>query len=389
MSRVAATRVASQVFDGGMCRHCETDSEHRSDGMMRRVTLLCRLDTIGVSYTMLPLLRGPWRKMFKICTDIDECLKPSGSDSLLMIGSDPLMAIGPDKLDMRVMQQLRDRFAQVVYFDDGDGCGAVRFDIMPFVDHYLRRQLYRDRSHYKVDYYDRELVTEYYRANNGVEADVPFYRPPATSQSDLDKLHVAWNLGVGRFPPRRRVGQALTLLARLGAPLLASRPLSALPSTVHHEHRSGIHARFGPIGHVTVQFQRDLVVSKLAGRSDVMLGHVKQRQYWSELQRSEIVVSPFGWGEICFRDFEAILGGALLVKPDMSHVDTWPDVYRPFETFVPFRWDASDLNEVLDEWRGNAASAAIKERASELWRQSHHDRFQRAEEVLTKVGLAP
>lgn len=357
--------------------------------MMRRVTLLCRLDTIGVSYMMMPLLRGPWRKMFKVCTDIDKCLEPSDSRSLLMMGSDPLMSLGPDKLDMSVLQRLRDRFDHVVYFDDGDGCGAVRFDIMPYVDHYLRRQLYRDRSHYKVDYYDRELVTDYYRRNNGVEAAVPFYRPPASNQSDLDKLHVAWNLGVGRFPPRRRLGQAMTMVARLGAPRLASRPFATLPPTVHTVHRSGIHARFGLVLHSTVQFQRDLVLSKLAARSDVMVGHVKQRQYWSELQRSEIVVSPFGWGEICFRDFEAFLGGALLVKPDMSHVETWPDVYQPFETYVPFRWDASDLNDVLDEWLGNAAGHAIKERASELWRQGHHDRFVRAEQVLTEVGLAP
>ncbi len=356
---------------------------------MRKVTLLCRLDTIGISYTMLPLLRGPWNKMFKICTDIDECLEPSDSHSLLMMGSDPLMQLGPDALDMRIMQRLRDRFAHVVYFDDGDGCGAVRFDIMPYVDHYLRRQLYRDRTHYKVDFYDRELVTDFYRQHNGVEAAVPFYRPPAKSQSDLDKLHLGWNLGVGRFPPRRRLGQAMTMVARLGAPRLASRPYSTLPPTVHTAHRSGIHARFGQVLHSTVQFQRDLVLSKLAGRSDVMVGHVKQRQYWSELQRSEIVVSPFGWGEICFRDFEAFLGGALLVKPDMSHVDTWPDVYRPFETYIPFGWDASDLNAVLDEWLGNPAAQSIKEHAADLWRQSYRDRFMRAEEVLTAVGLAP
>ena len=30
----------------------------------------------------------------------------------------------------------------------------------------------------------------------------PFHRPPASSERDLDKLHVAWNLGVGRYQGR-------------------------------------------------------------------------------------------------------------------------------------------------------------------------------------------
>jgi hypothetical protein len=39
------------------------------------------------------------------------------------------------------------------------------------------------------------------------------------------------------------------------------------------------------------------------------------------------------------------LSGALLVKQDMSHVETRPDVFRPFETYVPVSWDLSDLEE--------------------------------------------
>jgi hypothetical protein len=355
--------------------------------MASKVTLLCRVDGMGVSYSMMPLLRGPLRRVFEVCTDLERCLAPSDSRALLMIGSDPLMAIGPDRLDQDVLRRLRDRFDRVVYFDDGDGCGAVRFDILPYVDHYLRRQLYRDRSQYMVDYYDRESFTDFYRRNNGVEVGEPFYRPPATSASDLDKLHVSWNLGIGRYPVRRRLRQTMTVLARLGAPKLASRLFARLPSTARTEVRSGVHARFGRIARPTLQYQRDLVESQLSGRPDVMVGLVNHRQYWSELKQSEIVVSPFGWGEVCFRDFEAILGGALLVKPDMSHVDTWPDVYRAHETYVPFRWDATDLNAVVDDWLGNPGRHAIRERASELWRRGHREQFARAEAVLAEVGL--
>ena len=62
--------------------------------------------------------------------------------------------------------------------------------------------------------------------------------------------------------------------------------------------------------------------------------------------RSRICVSPFGFGEICWRDFEAILFGCLLVKPDMGHVRTQPNVFVPGLTYVPVRWDYADLEEV-------------------------------------------
>jgi spore maturation protein CgeB len=56
-------------------------------------------------------------------------------------------------------------------------------------------------------------------------------------------------------------------------------------------------------------------------------------------------VSPFGWGELCYRDFEAACLGTLLIKPSVAHLRTEPDVFVENETYVPVRWDLSDLEE--------------------------------------------
>jgi hypothetical protein len=72
---------------------------------------------------------------------------------------------------------------------------------------------------------------------------------------------------------------------------------------------------------------------------------VTPEAYLTEMLRSRICISPFGYGEICWRDFEAILCDCLLVKPDMGHVETCPDIFRPYETYVPVKWDLSDLAE--------------------------------------------
>ena len=64
------------------------------------------------------------------------------------------------------------------------------------------------------------------------------------------------------------------------------------------------------------------------------------------MRRSRIGFSPFGWGEVCFRDFETVALGAVLVKPDMGHLETYPDIYEDGVTYKAVRWDLSDLPEV-------------------------------------------
>jgi hypothetical protein len=66
------------------------------------------------------------------------------------------------------------------------------------------------------------------------------------------------------------------------------------------------------------------------------------------LKDSLIAVSPFGYGEICYRDFEIILSGALLFKASMDHLVTYPDIYRDQETYVSFLWDFSDFEEKVE-----------------------------------------
>lgn len=69
--------------------------------------------------------------------------------------------------------------------------------------------------------------------------------------------------------------------------------------------------------------------------------------YMNELRHAQLCLSPFGYGEICWRDIEAIIAGAVLVKPDMSHLRTLPDIYVPDETYVPVAWDYRDLEDVV------------------------------------------
>jgi hypothetical protein len=82
-------------------------------------------------------------------------------------------------------------------------------------------------------------------------------------------------------------------------------------------------------------------------------GKINKSNYLKELRGSKIVLSPFGFGEICYRDFEAMLSGSLLIKPTMNHVDTFPDLFIENETYIPLNWDLSDLNEKIIDINSN------------------------------------
>jgi hypothetical protein len=71
-------------------------------------------------------------------------------------------------------------------------------------------------------------------------------------------------------------------------------------------------------------------------------------EYYNRMSNSKIILAPFGFGEIAPRDLEATMFGSVLIKPDMSHLETVPNLYVPYETYVPCKHDFSDLNEKID-----------------------------------------
>ena len=71
-------------------------------------------------------------------------------------------------------------------------------------------------------------------------------------------------------------------------------------------------------------------------------------QYINRLKKSKITISPFGQGEICFRDFEAIQHGTLLMKPNQSIVNTYPNIFIAGETYIDINLTWNNLEEKID-----------------------------------------
>tara|TARA_B100000287_G_scaffold431823_1_gene489836 strand:+ start:614 stop:1630 length:1017 start_codon:yes stop_codon:yes gene_type:complete len=94
-------------------------------------------------------------------------------------------------------------------------------------------------------------------------------------------------------------------------------------------------------------------LSKIENKYNIIKGKSTSEQFIEIMRRSKIGLSPFGMGELCYRDLELIQWGCLLIKPDMSKVITEPDFFKPMETYVPVKPDWSDLNEVIEKILGN------------------------------------
>jgi hypothetical protein len=293
-------------------------------------------------------------------------------------------------VDLEFLRRAREKYRRIAFFNDNAGGGIPRFEVLPFVDLLLNKALFRDRSLYFRSFYGDELFTQYYHDRYGVTDDEPTSRVALTDRGDLEKIRLSWNIGVADLPVavfRQRVAVALARTLRPGlAKLFYHRDFWKGSAPAGAPRDLPVHARLGMPPKKSVNYQRVLILEKIRGLPEFLVGRVSQDQYNAEILRSRIILSPFGWGELCKRDFEAVYNRSLMLKPDMSHLETWPDVFAPGETYVPFDWDASDL---VAKARAYLADEPQRRRIADRAWQSYHDQLQgldgRFEKVLEAV----
>jgi hypothetical protein len=232
----------------------------------------------------------------------------------------------------------------VIFFDTSDSAGYLLGEVLPFVRSYYKHQTLVDKSHYMRPMYGRRLFTDYYHHNNSI-TDKPNYEEDVIQvlhSSDLEKIKVSWNTGLANYSFMGdylgKIYRAFPMKGILRYPNKFTRPSAARSLDVQ--------CRFGTsYNKETVAFQRKAIATILQHR--VQTKKVNRYHFYRELKSSKVVMSPFGLGEITLKDFEVFLSGSLLMKPDMSHMETWPNFYTK-DTYVAFDWSLSDVSEKLE-----------------------------------------
>ncbi len=359
---------------------------------MSTITVLYAADSISLLYSLYPILRSVHLPMFRFTKRLDVALRQGSSKRLLIVR---YFKQRYDRVNenVRILQRLKDRYEKVFLFDDSDGADSIHFELSPWLDGYFKKQLLRDRSLYLQEAYGRQRHSDYYHRNHGVVDPTPLLRSPPDNPDELDKLHVAWNLGFGAYPVRQRRSQLMRLLemglgARAACVALPDCPLHR-PQTTRIPH---IQMRFSSKHYApSIGRQRQLLLERAQGDPLFRTGFTSHKAFQKELGTLAGVVSPFGWGEICFRDFETIRAGAALLKPAMDHLETWPDIYRhdddPAESaYVPLCWDGGDL---LDKARAVVDNPAMTKRvvanALDVYNDAWSAMEQRVEMMLDAI----
>ena len=243
---------------------------------------------------------------------------------------------------IEALKNFRKQIPKLIYCDTTDSTGSLQVAVLPIVDCYAKAQLLRDRSKYKFSYYGHRIYTDYYHRHAGVADDEPDWSEPISENDHLKKLAVSWNSGLADY----------SLLGPARMSLYSHFPVSGLLSfprpiaSPDHPRPIQLHTRMGTMyARASVSYQRQMILSRLG--SLAAAGKIRRRSYLNELSLSQSVLSPFGLGEITLKDFEVFLSGACLIKPDMTHLETWPDLFRPGETIACFDWDFADFDSVL------------------------------------------
>jgi hypothetical protein len=215
----------------------------------------------------------------------------------------------------------------------------------PHIDLYVKKHVFRDRSRYGQETRGDTNLVEYYSALYGFEASPVTF--PVTAG----------------FLRKLVVGPSFFTSAAMLPHFHSRRAPTSLPR------RFDVHARLGGSGGGWYQTMRE----RAATAAQALEGHVLtgagigQRRYMRELRASRLCFSPFGYGEVCWRDYEAVMCGAVLVKPDMAHVETSPDIFLPGETYLPVAWDFADLSDkVSHALKRDTEMARIAQRAHDI-----------------------
>jgi len=334
------------------------------------ITILAHYERISLFHTMLPFLlknKENRKKTFHFTQSAKWCLEKDKNDILFMERC--FQYREPQDLkdsELELLKKLRNKYKTIVFFCGQPEAGTNRLDILPFIDRLFYKSVFSDYENYKKSLYGKNLFADYYHKNYGITDNPEYINHGNFKQEDFKKIKLSWSIGLGIYPRWNWPQRLGTIIARQNKPALGQFIGGKSLNRAHFPGISGtrsisdmrsisVHSRIDPVTCPSIAYQRILflkIISELESDKQKLFltGTVPQKQYYKELLDSKIVLSPFGWGEVCFRDFEAILSRALLLKPDMSHLVTWPNVYIPYETYVPLKWDGSDLLEQCERY---------------------------------------
>lgn len=124
---------------------------------MSKITVLSVYDRIACFHTLRPFLLYKDQSIFHFTNSVEYCLNRDRNPVLVMVR----WFLKPDHVDLELMRRLRERYRRIIFFHDDAGGGIPRAQVLPFVDRFYQKALFKDRSLYLRSLYGKELFPTY------------------------------------------------------------------------------------------------------------------------------------------------------------------------------------------------------------------------------------
>ncbi|MFW9898242.1 MAG: hypothetical protein ACFFDO_03160 [Candidatus Thorarchaeota archaeon] len=238
-----------------------------------------------------------------------------------------------------ILKKLRKKIEYLIYFDNGDGTGHTQFEVLPYVDRYLKKQILKDRSLYLQFLYKKRLFTDFYKKKYNLKPEGTTTKLHPINSKYEHKVGLSWNFAYRDYRPSNEINKIFYGFYRI--PYLKY-------STPSKNRKLLFSANYSiKTGSNLIDFQRKELFKFLKRNykmnQNISIGRIPKKIYLKTQKNSKAIFSPYGWGELCYRDFEVFISGAALLKPDMDHLETWPNLYKKYKTYIPISWE-------IEEW---------------------------------------
>ena len=263
---------------------------------------------------------------------------------------------------LSILELIKNYGLSVIWFDTSDTTSFYFSHLIGIVDVYLKNQFIIKKNNHSNSFVNSNPYYDYFLKKIEKNKNRKIINH---QKNNYENVMLGWNLALSdwKIHSQNRLYRALNILfPSINSDISFNKnPINKRKNNLwffaeNKKNNQGISSNITNY-HRTLLRQSIKKYNNKHNFTNYNESGLEYNDYLNLLIKTAVVVSPFGKGEICYRDFEALFSGCVLIKPDMNHLKTWPNIYIPMKTYIPCAWDFSDLEQKVN-WVNNNLSQA-------------------------------
>lgn len=257
-----------------------------------------------------------------------------------------------DFIDLEYLKKIYKINENIIWFDMRDSAGTTQFEVMPYVKKYVKKQIYKDYELYKKNLYGGRFYTDYYHKNHDIVDDID-YQSYLLNDIYKKKIILGWNIGISKFFNYSKYNRIHYYFENLMS-FVNKENINKLLNFQNVDH---INKSFDIFFHMNLKFKRKTVafqrneIFKILSKTyanKISNQRINKKSFINKLVKSKLNICAYGWGEVCYRDYESVYCGTPFLTADMSRIETWPNIYYDQDTYLSYSLDFSDFEDKVE-----------------------------------------